>query len=203
MPEFDCLSKVAVSDVILLLCWCQHRSYKECRFANTKIQIPFFLYWACHNTCLTGNPNWHYQTIRSLEVECCGQLELVFVKHYAPNCLTLTLLDSQHCLLMTVTTVQIYEISMLFYQKGNNSKPEIVKGLNCNISFNWFRIKSGDLLLNPNKYTKYQGSGLSTFWDILLTRSKCLELQRAIAVSFSWNSLKPNQVISTSSPISV
>ena len=28
----------------------------------------------------------------------------------------------QHCLPMTVTTVQIYEISMLFYQKENNSK---------------------------------------------------------------------------------
>ena len=28
--------------------------------------------------------------------------------------------DSKHCLPMLVTTVQIYEISMLFYQKGNN-----------------------------------------------------------------------------------
>ena len=28
----------------------------------------------------------------------------------------------QHCLPMAITTVQIYEISMLFYQKGNNSK---------------------------------------------------------------------------------
>ena len=30
---------------------------------------------------------------------------------------------------------------MLFYQrdqKGNNSKPEIAKGHNSNISFNWF-----------------------------------------------------------------
>ena len=46
----------------------------------------------------------------------------------------------QHCLPMMVTTVQIYEILMLFYQKGNNSKPEIAKGHNSNISFNWFKI---------------------------------------------------------------
>ena len=46
----------------------------------------------------------------------------------------------QHCLPMMVTTVQIYKISMLFYQKGNNSNPEIVKGHNSNISFNWFKI---------------------------------------------------------------
>ena len=41
---------------------------------------------------------------------------------------------------MMVTTVQIYEISMLFYQKGNNSKLEIAKGHISNISFNWFKI---------------------------------------------------------------
>ena len=29
---------------------------------------------------------------------------------------------------------------MLFYQKGNNSQPEIAKGHNSNISFNWFKI---------------------------------------------------------------
>ena len=46
----------------------------------------------------------------------------------------------QHCLPMMVATVQIYEIAMLFYQKGNNSKPEIAKGHNSNISFNWFKI---------------------------------------------------------------
>ena len=73
---------------------------------------------------------------------------------------------------------------MVFYQKGNNSKPETARAHNSNISFNWFKILSGYLLLNPNQYTKYQGSGLNTFWDILLTRSKCLELQRAITVNF-------------------
>ena len=57
---------------------------------------------------------------------------------------------------MMVATVQIYEISMLFYQQGNNSKPEIAKGHNSNISFNWFKIESDDLLLTPNQYTKYQ-----------------------------------------------
>ena len=41
---------------------------------------------------------------------------------------------------MMVTTEQMYKISMLFYQKGNNSKPEIAKGHNSNISFNWFKI---------------------------------------------------------------
>ena len=46
----------------------------------------------------------------------------------------------QHCLPMMVTTVQIYEISTLFYQNGNNYKPEIAKGNNSNISFNWFKI---------------------------------------------------------------
>ena len=29
---------------------------------------------------------------------------------------------------------------MLFYQNANNSKPEIAKGHNSNISFNWFKI---------------------------------------------------------------
>ena len=57
------------------------------------------------------------------------------------------------------------------------------KGHNSNISFNWFKIYSGDLLLNPNQYTKYHGSSLNTFWDILLKKSKCLELQRAITTS--------------------
>ena len=46
-----------------------------------------------------------------------------------------------------------------------------------------------NLLLNPNQYTKYQGSA-SIFFEVLLTRSKCLELQMAITVNFSWNSLK-------------
>ena len=40
---------------------------------------------------------------------------------------------------------------MLCYQKGNNSKPEIAKGHNSKISFIWFKIQSGDLLLNPNQ----------------------------------------------------
>ena len=62
-----------------------------------------------------------------------------------------------------VTAVQMYEISMLFYQRGNNTKPEIAKGHNSNISFSWFKIQSGDLFLNPSQYTKYQGSGLNTF----------------------------------------
>ena len=48
------------------------------------------------------------------------ELELVFVKHYAPNCLTLTLFDSNHDAMM-VTTVQIYDFNVIL-SKGNNSK---------------------------------------------------------------------------------
>ena len=36
------------------------------------------------------NIGWHNQ----LDNRLIDQLELVFVKHYAPNCLTLTLFDS-------------------------------------------------------------------------------------------------------------
>ena len=71
------------------------------------------------------------------------------------------------------------ELSRRLYCKW----PEIAKGHNSNISFNWFKIYSGDLLLNPNQYTKYHGSSLNTFWDILLKKLKCLELQRAITTS--------------------
>ena len=56
-----------------------------------------------------------------LRLHVSVELELVFVKHYVPNCLTL--LD-QHCLPMTVTTVQIqciWDFNVIL-SKGNNSK---------------------------------------------------------------------------------
>ena len=99
---------------------------------------------ACHLMLLNISVKFH-ETRAGVYKTLCPQL---------PNSNTAWL---QHCLPMMVATVQIYEISMFFYQKGNNSKPEIAKGHNSNISFNWF---------------KYQGSGLNTFWDILLTWSK-------------------------------
>ena len=43
------------------------------------------------------------------------ELELEFVKHYAPNCLTLTLLDSNNAFAHDITIVKIFQISMLFY----------------------------------------------------------------------------------------
>ena len=72
--------------------------------------------------------------------------------------------------------------------KGDNSKSKKARVVNlvCDTSsrpdLHFYQVSS--------KYSKGYSCYLNTFWDILLTRSKCLELQMATAVSFSWNSLK-------------
>ena len=47
----------------------------------------------------------------------------------------------QHCLLLTVTTVQIYEISMLFYQREITLKQEII-GIKKNTGHLFFHEES-------------------------------------------------------------
>ena len=121
----------------------------------------------------------------------------MFVKHYAPNCLTLTLLDSQHCLPMMVTTVQIYKISMLFYQKGNNSKI----GDNSDkkkIQVTYFLLR--------NQYMKFQNISIHDSKLMLYTIKQQhisgRKLQRTITLTFHLIGSKFNQVISFSIPIS-
>ena len=121
----------------------------------------------------------------------------MFVKHYAPNCLTLTLLDSQHCLPMMVTTVQIYKISMLFYQKGNNSKT----GDNLDkkkIQVTYFLLR--------NQYMKFQNISIHDSKLMLYTIKQQhisgRKLQRTITLTFHLSGSKFNQVISFSIPIS-
>ena len=50
-----------------------------------------------------------------------AKLELVFVKHCAPQLPDSNTVWLQHCLAMTVTTVQIYDFNVIL-SKGNNSK---------------------------------------------------------------------------------
>ena len=66
------------------------------------------------------------------------------------------------------------------------------KGHNyVSFSRNSLKNKSGNLRIIPNQHIIFQDPSLSTFRDILLTRSKCAELQRAVTLLiFSWNSLE-------------
>ena len=41
--------------------------------------------------------------------------------------------------------------------------------------------QSGHLLIIPYQPVKFQGNGLNSSWDILLTRLKCWNFQRAIS----------------------
>ena len=70
--------------------------------------------------------------------------------------------------------------------------PRTTKGHNyVNFSWNSLKNKSGNLYIIPNQHIIFQDPSLSTFRDILLTRSKRAELQRVVTLSiFSWNSLK-------------
>ena len=70
--------------------------------------------------------------------------------------------------------------------------PKTTKGHNyINFSWNSLKNKSSNLHIIPNQHIIFQDPSLSTFRDILLTRSKQAELQRAVILSiFSWNSLK-------------
>ena len=78
--------------------------------------------------------------------------------------------------------------------------PKFTKGhYSLNIFQNLFKSKPGHLLVITNHFTKFQDSSFNSFWDILLTRKKCPNLQRAInhEIFFRIYS-KVNQVISSS-----
>ena len=47
-----------------------------------------------------------------------------------------------------------------------------------------WKFYSGDLLLGPNHYTKYQDSSSNTFWDTLLTRFQCYFFTREITLKW-------------------
>ena len=67
---------------------------------------------------------------------------------------------------------------------------------------NFFKSKSGHLLITTNPLTKFQGSSSNSFWDILLTRYKCPKLQRAITQEVFFKiSSKVNQVVYSSLPV--
>ena len=70
--------------------------------------------------------------------------------------------------------------------------PRTTMGNNYNdFSWNSLKNKSGNLHIIPNQHIIFQDPSLSTFRDILLTRSKCAEPQRAVTLSiFSRNSPK-------------
>ena len=66
--------------------------------------------------------------------------------------------------------------------RSNTQK--LQRAITNKISLNWLKIQSGNLLLSPNQYTKYQGSSSNTFWDILLTRFQCYFIKRAVALKW-------------------
>ena len=43
---------------------------------------------------------------------------------------------------------------------------------------------TNDLLLNPNQYTKYEGSSSNTFWDIVLKRFHCYFIKREVTLKW-------------------
>ena len=73
-----------------------------------------------------------------------------------------------------------------------------------NFPWNSLKIKSGNLHIIPNQHIIFQDLSLSTFLDILLTRPKCAEPQRAVTISIFYGILsKSNQIIYTSFPLTI
>ena len=70
----------------------------------------------------------------------------VFVKHHAPNYILVST-KTQSKRGITLTKL----INFFYY-------------------YYFFKKRFGDLLLNPNKLIKFQGSSSNSYWDILLTR---------------------------------
>ena len=63
-----------------------------------------------------------------------------------------------------------------------NKWPKIAKGHYSNIiSLNSLKIKSSDLLLSPNQYTKYQGSSSNTFLRYLANEISIYFITRGIS----------------------
>ena len=78
-----------------------------------------------------------------------------------------------------------YVVLNLCYVYESNKWPKIAKSHNSyKISLNWLKTESGDCLLSPNQYTKYQDSSSNTFWDILPTRFQCFFIKRAITLKW-------------------
>ena len=77
--------------------------------------------------------------------------------------------------------------------------PKITKGHNSWSNFQHFIQKLGHLFITNNLFIKFQGSSFNSFWDILLTREKCPNLQRAITQGIFFRIYsKVNQVIYSS-----
>ena len=77
------------------------------------------------------------------------------------------------------SSIPVYQISWLWlkyflrYLADKVKMPRTTKGHN-NVNFSWnsLKTKSGDLHIIPNQHIVFQDPSLSTFRDILLTRSK-------------------------------
>ena len=140
------------------------------------------------------------------------------VKHYVPNHMLASKVTSITCLSKS------YHILILKFISFHNIRPKVqlmseathsVKNVpkkqykvkmprtamgHINFQQNSFKMY---LHFIPNQIIKFQDSSLNTIRDILLIRSKCPELQRAIILStFHTITLKSNKVIYTLSPIS-
>ena len=99
-----------------------------------------------------------------------------------------------------------HQVSRLYLQQFSRyfadkvKMPKITKGQNSWSIF--FKINSKVNQVTTNLFIKFQGSSLNSFLDILLTREKCQNLQRAITheIFFKIYS-KVNQIIYLLLPI--